>query len=1033
MIKSFRLSVILACVLLILARDANAGKALATFAFEDHLNRAWSNELVFYPVDAAIWGRDDLALISVDGKTESFQWATAEQSPNGKASIAFLANVPKFSKASYSLQPGLKAVNVEDMGLSETATSVEISTAEIGLRLHRGEKALSEGPIAGLRLPSGSWIGSGSMQADARPNKHSVNITAKGPAFVDAIVIYEFDNQGIWKIRFRLIRGEAVVLIDETCDLKVPSSWRLSLSHGWSPERMLFRNSLATLSSAFGQQETWTLDGSGSKRLPAFVLEPWLHWNNRSRQGNWFSVYGEATNDMLMVGAIRAASWVDPNRYEAKLPQSPVSVVFEMNGDQLGGRFPLVWGRRQWMLGIMSRDAGLADVTKDPGDPKRHSAPLPQLLLIKHGDFPLDLIKDYQFEFVDDQNRYPRMMVRAADVEAIRQKADVQAMQQKIVDLKLTTFPITRHTMATSIEAYLITADPALAKHLCRAAEVAVQSVVDNYLKQNRLLTPGFAPHMRQETGTCLLLADAVMDSDQISPVIRRRIKAQAAFIGYTLNREDVYSPERGYAGFPNMTTSHYGYKAVAASFIPTHPLAKVWIDDALKEAREQIELWSDDNGGWLEAPHYAMVSYDALLGVAIMAHNAGLGGDLFHPKMRKVIEWFAKISTPQDSRFGGFRHLPPIGHTYVNEPTGEFGIIARLWRDRDPQFSKQMQWMFRQHRSHSDAGIGGSYPALAGYRALLLDPTIPEEAPSYGSELFPETGVILRNGFPGPRETQIHMIAGKHRSHYDDDSGSITFWGKGRILCDDFGYGAYSRNDHSMVEVPSATSNSMKIESYETAPQADYVSGIKEAWKRQILFVKDADPLGPNYVVLCDTLSQPDRAAVWRLWTTSSELFLDERSVAVTGKEDVDMDVHFALPKKLVLKQEEKSRTAGAALRSDGSQSKYPTTQNGIIVPMSGQRVVTALLLPHLKGNKAMAVTSLNDGRVMRVQTLKGEDWVFMSASPFTFRNDDIEFEGTVGLVSVRDGKHVLTLPGPGTLKYKGRILEKGELKSAK
>src|SRR3970282_812373 len=107
-----------------------------------------------------------------------------------------------------------------------------------------------------------------------------------------------------------------------------------------------------------------------------------------------------------------------------------------------------------------------------------------------------------------------------------------------------------------------------------------------------------------------------------------------------------------------------------------------------------------------------------------------------------------------------------------------------------------------------------GSYPALSGYRPLLLDPTIPEEVPSYGSELFPKTGVIVRTGFPGPRETSLYMIAGKHRSHYDLDSGSITFWGKGRILCEDFGYyGMAPSEDHSMVTSVAATANEMKLE----------------------------------------------------------------------------------------------------------------------------------------------------------------------------------------------------------------------------
>jgi len=1017
------------CLLLSLAGAARAENAVATFSFEDHLKRAWSNELVFYPVDNATWGRKNLLLLGPEGKAVPLQWATADQSPNGKASVAFLANVPEFGKASYSLVVGGTAATDGELRASESATSIELGNALIGLRLHRGEKALTEGPFAQVRLPSGAWTGSGTIAEPARPTAHEAQVTAKGPVFLDATATYRFGERGSWRLRFRVVRGEPVVLVDETFDLPSAAVWRLWLAKGWSPTRLLYRNEKQDPSSQFGQQETWPL-GPAADGQPAYVLEPWLHWNYRARQGNWFSVYGEATTDMLMVGAIRAASWLDPGRIEARQPQTPAVVNFTMEGDQLAGDFPLLWGRRQWMLGTTDRQRSLVDIAKPPELDERHSSPLPQLLLIKHGDFPLDLIKDYQFEWPDDHGKHPRMIITTADVAALRKTADVQAMRQSIAKNNMAKATIyLDQSMSDAIKAYLITGDPELGKHLCEAAAKNVQDVVDAYLKQTRLPTPGFAPHMRQPTAVCLLLADAVMDGGHMAPEVRRRIKAQAAFIGYTLNREDLYSPARGYAGLPNMTTSYYGYKAAAACFNPTHPQAKAWIDDALREMHDELEGWSDDNGGWLEAPHYAMVSYDALLGVSIMAHNAGLGGDLFHPRMKKVMEWFAKISTPPDSRYGGFRHLPPIGNTYMIEPTGQFGVIAGLWRQKDPQFARQMQWMFHQQRSYSAPGIGGGYPALSGYRPLLLDPTIPEQIPSYGSELFPQTGVMLRTGFPGLRETSLHMIAGKHRSHYDYDSGSITFWGKGRILCDDFGYyGRAPSEDHSMVTAAAATADVMNVEAFVPAPEADYVSGVKEAWRRQVLFVKDTDPLGPNYAVVCDTLSQPDRTATWRLWTTSAKLDLHERSVAVTGTEDVDMDVHFALPEKPALKQEAKSRTSAAALRPDGSQSKFPTTQNGIIVPMAGHPVVTALLLPRMKTDKPMPVTMLCEGRVIHVRTDNANDWIFLSASPFSFKQDDIEFEGTVGLVQIRGDKALLTLPSLGRLKARGQVLDKAK-----
>ena len=1021
-----RFFTLLFCLVLALTGTTRAQQAVATFSFEDHLKRAWSNELVFYPVDAAVWGRKDLALLGPDGQGVPLQWATAEQSPNGAASVAFLANVPEFTRVSYSLMAGVQAATDNELRVAESATTIELGNALIGLRLHRGAKALSDGPFAGVRLPSGAWVGGGKLAEGSRPTAHDAQFTAQGPVFLDATATYRFGENGAWRLRFRVVRGEPVVLVDETCDLPSAAIWRLSLAPGWNPTRLLYRNQKADSASQFGQQETWPL-GPAADRQPAFTLEPWLHWNHRDRQGNWVAIYGEATADLLMVGAIRAGSWLDVKRIESKQPQSPAMLHFTLDGNQFGGDFPLLWGRRQWMLGTADRERSLADVTKPPQTIDRHSSPLPQLLLIKHGDFPLDLIKDYQFEIPPETGQHPRLILNAADVAALRKNADADALRQKIKRQQLTTTPLYDHTMSASIEAYLVTGDAGLGKYLCEIAATRVQTVVDNYFKQTRLATPGFAPHMRQQTAVCLLLADAVIDGGHMPPEVRRRIKAQAAFLGYTLDRADVWSPVRGYAANPNMTTSHYGYKATAACFNPTHPQAKAWLADALREAHEELETWSDANGGWLEAPHYAIVSYDALLGVSLMAHNAGLGGDLFHPKMKKVMEWLAKISTPPDSRFGGFRHLPPIGNTYMIEPTGEFGIIARLWREQDPPFAKQMQWMFRQQRSFREPGIGGSYPALTGYRDLLLDAKLGEEVPAYGSELFPQTGAILRSGFPGPRETALHFIAGKHRQHYDYDSGSITFWGKGRILCDDFGYyGRAPADDHSLVTAATAASDVMNFDAFAAAPHADYVSGVKEAWRRQILFVKDADPLGPNYAVLCDTLSQPDNSAIWRLWTTSAKLDLHECRVSVTGVEDVDMDVYFALPAKPALKQEAKARTASAALRSDGAQVTFPYTQNGIIVPLAGQPVVTALLLPRLKTEQPLNVTALSEGRVMRVQTAKGDDWIFLSATPFTFKQDDLEFAGTVGVAQIRGGKASLTLPAPGRLKAKGQSLEK-------
>jgi hypothetical protein len=384
---------------------------------------------------------------------------------------------------------------------------------------------------------------------------------------------------------------------------------------------------------------------------------------------------------------------------------------------------------------------------------------------------------------------------------------------------------------------------------------------------------------------------------------------------------------------------------------------------------------------------------------------------------MKKVIEWFAKWSTPPDSRFGGFRHLPPVGNTYINEPTGEFGVMASIWKEKDPQFASEMQWMFHQQRSWEQPGIGGGYPALAGYRSLIVDSSIPEQAPHWGSELFPNTGVMLRNKYPSDRETSLLLLAGSfggYRSHWDDDSGSVTLWGKGRIIADDFGYNGLAPSDqHSMIDSPAAR-GVMQVQTFTSTPQFDYVRGAKAGWQRQITFIKDDDALAPNYFVVRDSLSTP-APATWRMWLTAAKVTPGATSTLVEGKDDVDTDVVFAAPSTLSLKTEDKSVTT-SGLDTAAKYGRVTTTQTGLIAELKGEDVL-AVIYPRLKTQKPPVVTSLAEGRGVKIEHEAGTDYVFLSDVPFTYKGDGIEFSGTSGAVKVRGGKAFVALGEGGKL----------------
>jgi hypothetical protein len=765
---------------------------------------------------------------------------------------------------------------------------------------------------------------------------------------------------------------------------------------------------------AVGTLATWRIAKDAE---PVFVLEPWLRWWERSRQGVWFGLYRDDDPDLLAIGACQASVWVDPQDTRKRLSDRQILVT--RDGHDVIMTLPLEEGRRRWLVGAMDRDASLEALHGD----NLCRAPVPQKHFIRHGDFPLDLVKDCIIDWPGDHDNYPRLFVNKADLPGIRDR--FVADPARLAEYRQAQ--VSPYTMDEPVRYFVGTGDTELGRHLAEAAERWLHDVVRMYCDQDELLGPGFAPHHQTALLTALNLTDAVLGTDFLSPAVRRRLRAQIAFLGYTVDREDFWSPERGFSGNPNMTTTVAAFKTAVACLIPAHPMASTWLRHGMAELKDnQLDHWSDANGGWLEAPHYAMVSYDYLLACFLMARNAGFGDHLLDPQMRKVGEWFAKISTPPDSRLFGHRHFPPIGNTYISEPTGEFAVLAGLWKERDPVFASHMQWMHRQHGSPATPGIGGFFASFAGYRTLLVDDSIPATAPSYTSELFPETGVVLRNGFPSDRETQLYMIAGSNHDHYDKDSGSVTLWGKGRIVADDFGYYGYvTGEDHSMLMSAAAPDiTTMKITEFSAGSRLDYVRGEKLAWTRQILFSKDPDPLGPNYFVFCDSLAEPADAA-WRLWLTCSNVTLDGPTAHVQGKEDVDTDIFFAQPAAPQLKTETIARTSGSGISPTGQQGPTTTTQTGVIAELHSDATQLVVVYPRLKSQPPAVVTTVADGKGVKVETEAGTDYLFVSMQRFQFHQGDITFDGTAGTIQVRPNATFLSLGAAGRIALGEQSLE--------
>ncbi len=593
-----------------------------------------------------------------------------------------------------------------------------------------------------------------------------------------------------------------------------------------------------------------------------------------------------------------------------------------------------------------------------------------------------------------ERDPHPCLYLTAKDVVRLqRDRKDLASLAAK------SSWNLEQDGMDNLIAAALLAGNPAAEQTIIAEAlknlDELIAKIPDTTLRN-------VGPHAYARAfGRAASLADAALAARQLPPESRASLLARIAQASYLINDPKYWNPEAGKGSLcPNMYSTAAGYRLTIAALIPSHPLAKQWFDGALKELRQELADWTDPQGGMVECPHYAMVILDQWVGAFLIARNAGApeDGQLFDPRLRQAIEWFGNISTPRDPRNGGFRRLPSVGHTYANERTGMFGLMAALWKEKDPAFAAEMEWMHREHGSFGEPGILSYYPALMGYRSFFQDSGVPPKAPTWTSRVYPETGVLLRNTIGSDRESTLYLIAGRNHSHYYNDSGSITIWGKGRELCDEDSYqfprSKDSRSVHSMPDKPATFSEErvMALQEFSTTTEFDYVRGQRRGWQRQIAFVKNADPLGPNYFVLADTLDAQSVPTTWRLFLAAAQVTPNPGGVTVSGRDDVDLDIFFVRP----------------------GQVQPQAQSNSVCVALATSGTLTTVLYPRLKTEKPPRVTPLAEGRGVKVVTPAGTDYVFLNPEPVAFNEDGVAFEGTVGLVKLRDGKPTVFRPGP-------------------
>ena len=959
---------------------------LAKFTLRDYIGREWQSELVFFKVDSALVGRKDAVLRDAKGREVPYQWSTEDD-----GSIAFLASVPKFARVEYKLIQG-KPKALSNVKVMQQPEMIEVANEKTGIRLYTKSEALQRGPIAGVKLVSGKWIGAGELKWPAAPIDFQTTVRTDGPVFVDVESAYKSSSGDFWKLRFRVIAGEPVILVDEEFSGQANAYYQFNPDKNFESDCLLWRA---------GPTPTTSLWENLADKHP-FTLEPWLRWGE-PRHGTWLAFYGDKGPDLLTIGARDPSNWVEPGKTTWKY-------AIDVTSDRTM-RFQLRGFKRNWMFIALSKEDALQN--------RKDSAPLPQQYIIKYSDLPLNRIKDWTLEWTG-QMAHPRLLVTGRELDELRAHFKVDTNRLSRLRRNDPNVALLDDYIAYT----LATQDAELTRRLVKFALTQLQSAVDLYVLETKFPTQGSDPPRHYDQVTMAVNAiDSILRPDVLSPAELQLARSQLAFLGYTIANPSVFSPERGFSANPNMRTTTRCLLGMIACLIPDHPQAKDWAEMGIREMAKELEKWTGPNGGWLEAPHYLTVSMDAIVPFAIALRQTTFADQdwTLHPKLRDAIRWLACISTPPDPRLNGQRHMPEIGNTYLGERTCLAGWLARIWKEKDPEFARQMQWAWKEQGFFGQPGIGGAYPSATGYSWLMFDRSIPAQPPHWQSEWFPECGVVMHAHFPSDCETYLYVIAGKLHDHYDYDEGSFILWGKGKPLCEDFGYyGRAPAADHNRVDRGKQDKGAAEIKESATGAQIDYVRSELAGWQRQILFVKDRDCLGPNYFVVRDTLNN-DQPADWRLWlaTEVAPATNSSEPIRVKGRFGVDLAVYFLEISEGALSTEDLTRTNGAS----GFANRI-ANQRSLHLKLRPHATVITVLYPVLQGQPTPRFTRLADGSGVKVEGPFGTDYAFLGLDPFEFEQDSLAFHGRSGAIQIRPRGMQMTLATEGQMQFQKRTL---------
>lgn len=1059
------------------AIQLSAAPAPHKVTLTDYLGTDWTNELIHEPLTfpAGALTRATALVKGADGKSVASQVSDVERHEDGSVrsmKVWFFANLPANGTNAFTILPGEKPYPGKGVVVEQKDGSITLTTRApkpMGIRLLGGAKSFpwpqqledSLCPIQKLLMPSGRAVGAGRLNAPFRIQSYETKVVNDGPLFADVEIRYAFDV-GYWTVKVRVVHGSPMIQVEEEFNtghsgLKAKQFDRwfsFGLNEGgFKPTQGWFTGNGA--SAAFQDlakllfPKSWEQTGA----LPSSA-------NHVATPVSGYTLKFDAERDDYHL-----TGW------PSVIPQVGNFIRFvEPGGESIGFATLRIMG---W------RDPMAIRFHTNPKGELRVNLPLQKYTQ----DWSTDGFGDESPNYTGITLFVPRHTSRRS--YGIMLTAAENESETRLESLTAASARLGAHPLDEVRRWVLDWPDPRAGEKWAAQPTEAGTKAVElmrgrtklHHLAGN-LATFSMGNHYTFSKGVFPEIAKVINDPAQITASQRRELRRLVAFEVYRQNSFESFPYGAGmHLNNPNMTVMACEARAKSASLIKDHPAFREWGTVTLALMREFFTRFTFPSGAPYENPHYTL---GVTMGWAAIANEvlleAGIGDafdtELFRSSMRFVMNWL----TPPDPRFLGHRLVLPLGNgSYQSVPPSFGESYAAYFKSRDPKLAAELQWFVNQ--------------TLPDDKKLRI---VEDKQPELKSGWWKDYGVIFRHGFGTKHETLMHLLAGKCFGHYEMETDHMVYsiYAKGQPIHLSFGNGYFPmfnrpwlRNRISfgthMIEAPER--NRIEVTDASFSPQVEYFHAERETdqllpyegeypmlndkglqwaaeentrfaktieqwdspdrfmpmtvWHRQMLFLKDADPKGPNYFVLRDNFSGvPTKETDLSLWFLAKQMTENAGVYHFDGQCDVDMDVFVATPAAGSFKphtdkyghvQQPYGRLVGFDPKyfPDGKLREDQLLLRVHQPPGNGYLVV---LYPRLKENDPPAKFERLAESVVRVETPLSTDTVFADFKPVKFANDQLSFEGVAGAVrQFKSGKiAVVNSEGACEVKVAGKTV---------